>query len=670
MRKMLAQTKKVHYAFDRWLLGARASLPAAVAIAAMVPKSGLAISGQGCPRSRQEVHRSPKARGRAHCCWTDFQHNVLSGWWCLLLVIGLGQIALAQQPDGGSTRTGSITGRVVSDEGLPVAGANLSLGVVTSAPQTGRSTTTDAEGNFVFRDLAARSYRIFANLPGYVTDFDSVNSTYYHIGDTVTLNLVKGGVITGRVLNGVGEPVIAATVTAQRVRDAEGKAVQSTTGSGRPVQTDDRGVYRIYGLLPGSYLVVVNGGAGFTTFRASPYDGDTPVYYPASTRDTASEVQVASGAAASGIDIRYRSEPGHIISGKLTGALEGSRGFSGVNITLRQPGSGSVVANGFSDVTGASQTYSLRGIPDGEYEITATRFDNENGAAATPRRVTVRGTDLSGVDLVLNPLATLAGRVVVEPDDPANAEASKCNLKRLSSLEEIALRLQRDEAKSAQPLFTGFGSSDNAPDAKGDFKLVNLSPGRFRLVPSLPNDAWYVKAITTAATPAPTAAANAPRRPATTGAPASAAPAITAAVGGLNIKAGDRQSGVTVTLAGGAAGLQGQLTSKDGAKQAARVRVHLVPAEASQAEDLVRYQEGLSRSDGTFELKNLAPGKYWLLARPLADDESNNRPAAWDATERARLRREAEAAKQEVVLTACQRAADFKLPFTAPVRVR
>lgn len=595
-------------------------------------------------------------------------------WLCLLFAVALAQTVLAQQPDSGATRTGSISGRVLSDEGLPVAGAYLSLGIVTSAPQSGRSITTDAEGNFVFRDLAPRSYRLFASAPGYVSDFDSTSSNYYRIGDTVTVNLTKGGVITGRVLNGVGEPIIAATVIAQRVRDAEGKPVQGSTGSGRPMPTDDRGVYRIYGLLPGSYLVVVNPGAGFNTFRASPYDGDTPVFYPASTRDTASEVQVAPGGTASGIDIRYRSEPGHIISGKLSGALDGGRGFSGVSVTLRQPGNGNVIASGFSDMNGATQTYILRGVPDGEYEISAVRFDNENGAAANPRRVTVRGTDLSGVDLILNPLATLAGRVVVEPSDPANTEAAKCNLKRPVALEEIALRLQRDEPKNATPLVLNTGFGDNSPDAKGEFKLINLATGRFRLVPSLPNDAWYVKAITTAAVPPPAAAANAPRRPATAGPAAATVPAVSAAAGSVNLKAGDRQSGVSVTLADGAAAITGQLVGKDGAKQAARLRVHLIPADAGQAEDMVRYHESLSRNDGTFELKNLAPGKYWLLARALADDESserpNSRPAAWDSTERAKLRREAEAAKQEVSLTACQRATDFKLPYASPAKAK
>jgi hypothetical protein len=66
----------------------------------------------------------------------------------------------------------------------------------------------------------------------------------------------------------------------------------------------------------GSYLVVANGG-GFTTSRGTPYDGDTPIFYPSSTRDTATEVQVTAGSVTSGIDIRYRAEPGHIISGKI-----------------------------------------------------------------------------------------------------------------------------------------------------------------------------------------------------------------------------------------------------------------------------------------------------------------------------------------------------------------
>jgi hypothetical protein len=55
-----------------------------------------------------------------------------------------------------------------------------------------------------------------------------------------------------------------------------------------------------------------------------------------------------------------------------------------------------------------------------------------------------------------------------------------------------------------------------------------------------------------------------------------------------------------------------------------------------------------------------------LLARPIPDSEPNDkpaRPAAWDAAERAKLRREAEAAKVVIELKPCQRLSDYVLRY-------
>ncbi len=98
--------------------------------------------------------------------------------------------------------------------------------------------------------------------------------------------------------------------------------------------------------------------------------------------------------------------------------------------------------------------------------------------------------------------------------------------------------------------------------------------------------------------------------------------------------------------------------------------MHVVPAETEAVADVLRYHEVVTR-DGSFVLNHLAPGKYWLLARAVPDDESDEKPAkpvAWDASERAKLRREAEAANQAVVLTSCQRMKDFVLNFEAGVK--
>ena len=59
---------------------------------------------------------------------------------------------------------------------------------------------------------------------------------------------------------------------------------------------------------------------------------DAPTYAPSSTVDTAAEIQVRTGEETT-VDIRYRSEPGHSISGKVK--LQGN---SGASINLTQVG--------------------------------------------------------------------------------------------------------------------------------------------------------------------------------------------------------------------------------------------------------------------------------------------------------------------------------------------
>lgn len=72
---------------------------------------------------------------------------------------------------------------------------------------------------------------------------------------------------------------------------------------------------------------------------------------------------------------------------------------------------------------------------------------------------------------------------------------------------------------------------------------------------------------------------------------------------------------------------------------------------------------GLLKAD-TVSQDDLAPGKYWLVvkaAQALEDGERLVRPLVWDATARAALRKDAEAAAQAVELGACMRLSDYKL---------
>ena len=74
--------------------------------------------------------------------------------------------------------------------------------------------------------------------------------------------------------------------------------------------------------------------------------------------------------------------------------------------------------------------------------------------------------------------------------------------------------------------------------------------------------------------------------------------------------------------------------------------------------DVLRYAETGIGTDGSFSFGHLAPGKYWLTTRIEIDDAQKK---LRDNAERAKLRREAEAANAVVELQACQRLANYEV---------
>src|SRR5690242_12061696 len=181
-----------------------------------------------------------------------------------------------QKQAASKERRGSINGRIVSDNGQPITNISVNVFQQGARNSNGRTLSVDEDGRFQADDLPAGVYSIGAYVPGYVPT--NLTQPYYRLGDTATLTMVKGGVITGTVKDAAGEPVIGVPVNAIRVRDAEGKPIR-VAGSGRTRQTDDRGIYRCYGLLAGTYIVAV-GGRGTSMGLSSKYGDDVPTYYP------------------------------------------------------------------------------------------------------------------------------------------------------------------------------------------------------------------------------------------------------------------------------------------------------------------------------------------------------------------------------------------------------
>jgi hypothetical protein len=563
-----------------------------------------------------------------------------------------------------SSSTGTITGRVVSgDDGRPLPNAAVSLfRVYATKPGPAQAAGTDSDGKFQMSDLQDGLYSVYVDLPGYiVAETGSSETKYYRPGDSVTLTLIKGGVITGTVRDSSNEPVISVPVRVSRVRDMLGHTLMTGFNSVQPHWTDDRGIYRFYGLQPGTYIVAAGGGLsrGFSLVNA--YETDAPTYFPSSTRDTAAEVTVRAGEEATGTDIHYRGERGHAVSGFISGAFDSNNPF-GISITLALASNGASEAVTFISPNLMKATFSFSGVADGEYELYAQQGNSAGeSVVSTPRRVTVKGGDVTGVELSLMPLASIAGHVFLEA-----APKEGCADKSGAKLIETVVNARRDakaqpqNEKAQETLHTQiFSAGGNIPNDQGEFTIRNLMGGSYRMSVRLPSEGWYVRFITLPGAQSTTRTQSAPAKSAETKSVA------TAPI--LLLKTGEHVTGVTVQIAQDAATLRGRVVAaKEGTALPANLKVYLVPQERERADDVLRYSEATLNSDGTFTLQNLAPGHYFIIARLVPESDTQERaprPLFWDAEGRGRLRREAEAAKTLIELQPCQRMTDYSLSY-------
>ncbi len=572
-----------------------------------------------------------------------------------------------------------IRGRVIMEGGRPVSDATIMVFPVNVAGNVQRAitslfrpVTSDSDGKFELTSLRPGAYTLSASAPGYVLS-EGDSKTFYRPGDTATISLVKGCVITGKVTSMTGDPVIGALVKAIKVRGADDKParVRSTIDSQisdslelmlGPFRTDDRGIYRIYGLTPGYYQVAAGGraGQGFSFGAGNAYDGDAPTYYPSSTMETASDVTVRAGEEAGNIDIRYRENRGHSIGGTVS--VSAGPAPSAISLFLSRAGTGTLEAT--TIVMAGRDHFGFDTLLDGEYVVSAMSnpgnmgltagAENMTASVSQPRRVTLRGTDVSGINLVIEPLASIAGRVVVEQLQDAKQKVL-CKDVRPVPIEGTVLSTRYDGKEKIDPLNGPLGAfKTTTPNEKNEFILSLLRAGPHYLDVQLPAEHLYLRSI---ALPAPDPKAK----------------PIDAAKSGLQLKSGDKITGLVVTVVEGAAKLSGTVVTGPANKPPeTKMRVHLVPAEPEAAEDVLRYFEGEVSADGEFALYNLPPGRYWLVGRETSDtdkDEADRKPLALDAGARTALRFEGEASKKIIELTLCQIVSDYRLkyiPLTKP----
>lgn len=241
---------------------------------------------------------------------------------------------VASQPPQAVREMGRVSGQVIEDRtNTPVAGARVFVvleGEYSTTAGPPPVSVTDRDGRYQFDALPAGRYRIAAQKDGYEPPLEPETMQMFEVAagqaiDGVAVSLRRGGVITGRILDSLGQPLAQVSVTAflKRLRSSDRPAGQISSGppllmpSGQN-QTNDLGEFRIFGLWPGDYVLAANTRSDFGSPAtvSSATTTMTPTFFPGTADiSEAQPVTVQSGETVSDLTIQLITVPAFQVSG-------------------------------------------------------------------------------------------------------------------------------------------------------------------------------------------------------------------------------------------------------------------------------------------------------------------------------------------------------------------
>ena len=370
--------------------------------------------------------------------------------------------------------TAVITGRVIATDGTPLPRARVMAR--SDELRVGRIARTDESGRYEIRDLQAGRYTVTATRSGFITlsygqRRPRERGTPIELATGSRLSridfaLPPGSVITGRVLDETGEPLVGATVTALQYTYRRGARTLTSEGGDR---TDDRGAYRIFGLMPGEYYIRAEveerGGRGRRGFDIEVQDEPltfdyAPGYYPGGpTPSSSGQLHLEVGQELTNIDFAVQLVASVKVEGFVNGP-DGRPADDGRLALVNDDGTG--IQNGTRTRIAPDGSFSLSRVVPGRYRLVASgRATGSSDRLSAILPLTVGGADLENLVVRLSRGPDITGQVVVEGSAPLPPE------------DLTDLRIQVIGAGD-----TGFGrDADEEPEIDGTFTIEAVPPG-------------------------------------------------------------------------------------------------------------------------------------------------------------------------------------------------
>jgi len=484
------------------------------------------------------------------------------------------------QPAGSATIRGHV---VAADSGQPLRKAQVRI--MSPELRENRLATADGDGKFEFKEVKPGRYNVTASKGSYVAlqygqtrPFEPGKPLEVLANQTiekVDFALPRGGIITGRVIDEFGEPLVDTMVSAQRYQNFNGQ--RRLTPAGRPAMTNDVGEFRLFAIPPGQYYLTATlrpMGFGDSDDRT----GYAPTYFPG-TSNLAEAQRVTVGLGQTISDMNMALMPSRM--SRITGTVVDSQGRPFVGGIGAFPKSESFMMFGPPAQIKPDGSFVINGLTPGEYVVQTMGPGGGDYASA---EVTVNGDDVNGIRLVSAPPLTVSGRLVV---DPAAAQA----------LRPSSVRIMITPMQMAIPMVGGTGPVVVNDDLSFEAKA---RPGKMRVTLAGPMPGWAIRSVRYRETDVVDT--------------------------GMELHAGENITDLEVELTNRLTDVSGVVTTAKG-ETVKDYSVVVFPVDREKWTPNSRYvQRARPDQDGRYKVTGLPPGEYRVIALDYVDSNDWNDP--------------------------------------------